>query len=178
MLDLRYFTETEQKKLLKTITVLVDTREHDGKNTHILEYFDKNKIPWKKFKLDHGDYSFMLPASEEFGINADLYFDKRIMVERKCGLVELSGNYSQDRTRIKTEFAGSPPHKVLLIENASYKQLVEGDYNTNYSPKAFYASLMSMWHQYGIPVFFMEDAKYSGQFIYGYFYYYLRNIIK
>ena len=32
MLELFHYTQTEQDKLIKSITILVDTREHDGKN--------------------------------------------------------------------------------------------------------------------------------------------------
>jgi ERCC4-type nuclease len=40
---------------------LVDTREHENKNTHITDVWDKLGIQWKKKKLDYGDYSFKLP---------------------------------------------------------------------------------------------------------------------
>ncbi len=178
MFEHMHYTESEQKKLLNSMTILVDTREHEGKNDHILGKFDEKKIPWKKFKLDAGDYSFMVPANEDLHIPYDLYFDKEIMVERKKDLEEISGNFTKEKTRIKTEFACSPPNKVLLIENSSYEKLVNGEYDTQYNPKSFWGSLFSVWHQFDIPVFFMRDRNYSWQFIYGYFYYYLRNMIK
>lgn len=52
------YTETEQKKILSSIIILVDTQEKV--NGHITEYFDKHKIGYKKRSLESGDYSFML----------------------------------------------------------------------------------------------------------------------
>ena len=44
------FTDTEINKLLKeNFMILYDTREQV--NEHILSYFDKKKIPYKKQKL-------------------------------------------------------------------------------------------------------------------------------
>lgn len=172
------YTETEQKKVLKSINILVDTREHKGKNDHILNYFDSNKIPWIRQKLDAGDYSFMVPKDEELGIEEDISFANLIMVERKANLEEISKGFTTDRDRINREFARSPKNKILLIENAKYSDLVTGRYDTNYPPKSFWASIFSMWHRYDIPTAFIENGKYTGSFIYGYFYYYLYNYLK
>ena len=49
------------KKLTKQMIVLVDSREK--KNSHILDYFRKQKISFQTGKLEYGDYSFMIPAS-------------------------------------------------------------------------------------------------------------------
>ena len=164
--------------MLKSITILADTREHEGKNDHILNYFDSHKIPWKKMKLEYGDYSFMVPQNTELGIFRDLYFDRHIVVERKANLDEYAGNQANERDRIKKEFTLAPKEKVLLIENGSYQDMVEGNYRSNYSAQSYYGTIHSFWHEYGLPVVFMPDKSYSGKFIIGYFYYYLRNIIK
>lgn len=178
MLELFHYSKTEQELLLKSMTILVDTREHDGKNAHILHYFDERKIPWKKCKLDFGDYSVMISRNEELNIDRDLYFDKEIMLERKNSLDEIASNMTKERERIKKEFALAPPNKVLLIENANYSDLINGNYRSEYAPKSFNGTLFSFWHEFGIPVMFMPDPKYSGLFIKSYFYYYLRNKIK
>ena len=131
-------------------------------------------------KLEYGDYSFMIPADEELSIPRDLYFDKQIIVERKASLEELSGNLTQtsERSRIKKELALAPPKKVLLIEGASYGDMVTGNYNTKYDSKSYWASVHSLSHEFNLPVVFMPDKKYSGVFIMGYFYYYLRNLLR
>lgn len=160
------------------MTILVDTRERDGKNDHILSYFDSKYIPWKKQKLDYGDYSFMIPADDKLGIPRDLYFNDKIMIERKANLDELIGNIVKDRSRLKKEFALAPPTKIMIIENASYADVINGNYMGHYDPKSFYGTIHSFWHEFDIPIIFMPDPKYTGVFIRGYFQYYLRGIIK
>jgi hypothetical protein len=120
----------------------------------------------------------MVPQNTELGIFRDLYFDRHIVVERKANLDEYAGNQANERDRIKKEFTLAPKEKVLLIENGSYQDMVEGNYRSNYSAQSYYGTIHSFWHEYGLPVVFMPDKSYSGKFIIGYFYYYLRNIIK
>ena len=112
------------------MTIICDTREHEGKNQHILEWFDSKKIPWIKSKLDYADYSCMLPRNPELGIPRDLWFDKEIAVERKANLDEYANNCVDDRNRIKKEFSQAPPNKVLLIENATYADMMNGNYRS------------------------------------------------
>ncbi len=45
----------EIKGMLKEMIVLVDSREQ--KNAHILDYFQRQGIPYEVEKLDYGDYS-------------------------------------------------------------------------------------------------------------------------
>lgn len=45
-------------ELISSMVILVDTREKV--NDHILEYFDKKSITYKKKALDYGDYSLSL----------------------------------------------------------------------------------------------------------------------
>lgn len=163
-------------ELISSITILVDTRERC--NEHILEYFDRKDIKYKKKKLDYGDYSFMIPANESLSIPRDLYFSNKIVLERKGSLEELSGNLTKERERLEKEFTLAPDTKVLLIENSNYSDVATGNYNTQYNKKSYWASLHSFWHKYNIPIFFMPDNKYSGLFIRGYFEYYLKNYLK
>lgn len=176
--NLTKFTKTQQEKILNSLTVTIDTREHEGKHDHIINYFDKREIPWVRQKLNAGDYSMLIPANEDLGIENDLDFSNDIMVERKMGLEELSKNYSSERDRMKAEFNRAPQHKILLVENSKYSDLINGKYNTQFPPKSFWASIFSMWHRYDIPTIFLEDKKYAGQYIYGYLYYYLYNVLK
>lgn len=44
MLELLHFSDNEKSKIYKSMTVLVDTREKDGKNKHILGFFEANNI--------------------------------------------------------------------------------------------------------------------------------------
>lgn len=178
MFELYHYTQKEIDEILKSITILVDTREHEGCNNHILNYLDAKKVPWKKSKLNYGDYSFYIPKNEELNIYRDLYFDKQIMVERKNSLDELASNISKERERIKKELALAPENKIMIIENANYFDLINGNYRSEYSPKSFNGTIFSFWHEFNFPIIFMPDPKYTGAFIRWYFQYYLRNIIK
>ena len=175
MLDLYKYTEKEKDALTKSMTILVDTREQE--NSHILKYFDQRDIPYKTMKLDYGDYSFMIPKNDELGIPRDLYFDKHITLERKGSLEELSGNLTKDRDRLKKEFTLAPKNKVMVIENGTYKNMVDGNYDTKYNSKSYWASFHSFWHEYGLPIVFMPDRTYTGLFIRGFFSYYFKKII-
>lgn len=176
MLDKYYYTDKELEALVKSQVILVDTREKN--NSHLLETWDKQKIPHKKKALEQGDYSFMLPANEELNIPRDLYFDKEIIVERKGSIEEISGNLTSGRDRFEKELALAPPTKVLLIENGEYKDICTGNYKTEYNKKSFLASLHSFWLRYNVPIFFMPDKAYSAVFIKKYFEYYLKENLR
>lgn len=177
MLQRYKYTDKEIKQLVDSMVILVDGREKQGKNDHILEWFDKKKVPYEKKALDKGDYSFYLPANESLHIPCSLYFDKEIVIERKANLNEISGNLTTSRDRFEHELSLAPKHKVLLIENANFSDIVEGKYDTDYNRQSFMASLFTFWHRYDIPVFFMPDKKYSGLFIKMYFTYYLKTLV-
>lgn len=176
MINLYKYTDKEKEELIKSITILVDTREKQ--NSHITEWFDKKKIPYKKKALDYGDYSFMIPVNDKLSIPRDIYFDKKIIIEKKSNLEEISGNLTTSRDRLEKEFSLAPKTKVLLIENGSFSDIVDGNYNTKYNKKSFIASLFTFWFRYNIPIFFMPNKEYSGLFIYTYFKYYLTNYLR
>lgn len=175
MLDKFNYTKTEVDKILKTVGILVDSREKV--NGDILDMFDKKKIPYKKHKLDYGDYSYYLPANEEYDIPRDLHFDKEIVFERKGSIDEISGNFAKDRDRIEKEFSLCPATIHLLIEG-SYKDMVEGNYRSTYGAKACVATLHSFADRYDLHLFFNPDKELSAQIMYYTFYYHLRNILK
>lgn len=176
MFDLMHFTETEQKKILKSMTILVDSREKV--NDHIISFFDSKKIPWTTTKLDHGDYSFFVPMDEDLRIPKDLYFTNLICIERKNNLDEVGANFSEDRAGVKKKFSQLPKKSIFVIENANYMDIINHNYKCQYAPQSYIGTIHSIWNEFGIPIIFMPDQKYTAYFIYNYFYYYLRGIIK
>lgn len=175
MINFYKFTDKELKMLLQSMVIIVDSREQ--KNLHITSWFDSKNIPYKVMKLEFGDYSFYIPSNPELGINRDLYFTDKIAVERKAHLEELSGNFTVDRSRLENEFIRGNGNVKLLIERASYEDIIAHNYKTEYNPLSFIASLHSFSDRYNIPVTFMKDNKLSAQFIFYTFYYYLRNYL-
>ncbi len=176
MIDLYKYTDKEIKELLKSMVVLIDSRENV--NQHITKWFDEKRIPYRVEKIETADYSFILPKNVELGIMRDLYFTDKILIERKANLEEISGNLCQDRTRFENEFIRSGDTKLhLLIENASYEDIIAHKYKTEYNPVSFLASLHSFSDRYNFSINFIKDNKYSAQFIYYTFYYHLRNYL-
>lgn len=175
MIEFYRYTDTELKKLLQIITIIVDTRENE--NQHLLKYFTDKKIPYVTQKIESGDYSFMIPATPELGVGRDLYFTDKISIERKNSLEEISGNLTNDRLRIESEFIRHKGKMILLIENADYSDILKHNYKTEYAPASFLATLHSFSERYDIPFTFMKDKRCSGQFIHFTFYYWLRNFL-
>jgi len=171
------YTKGEMKELLKSLTVLIDTREQA--NTHIQGYFDSKCIDHKSKKLDFGDYSFMLPRNDELGIMRDIYFMDQIAIERKASLTELSNNFTHDRTQFENELIRSNGSKlILLVENAAgYEDIIEHNYRTQYKPKSFLATLHSFKHRYDLDTVFIKP-EIAGDYIYRSFYYWLREYLK
>lgn len=170
------YTDAELKQILKTLTVIVDTREKE--NEHILNYLSSKKIPYIEQALSFGDYSYMLPACPELGIGRDMYFTNDIVVERKASLEELSGNLAQKREQFENEFLRARDCDItLLVERGSLSDIYTHKYQTELKETAFMASLLAWEQRYGIKLQFVH-MTHSGQFIYGKFYYHLREILK
>lgn len=169
------YTDKEKKQIIDSMVILIDTREKV--NEHIVDFFEKKKIPYKKKALNKGDYSFYIAKNSELGIIKDVYFDSEIVIERKASLEELSSNLTQNRDRFEHELSLAPMNKVLLLENCDFEDIVDGNYDTRYNKKSFLASIFTFWHRYNIPVFFMPDTQYTPVFIKLYFTYYLKSSI-
>lgn len=160
---------------MKSIVILVDTREQ--KNEWIINYFDEKKIPYKIKKLDHGDYSYFIPKNDELNIPRELYMDQIVAVERKANLEELSGNMTTDRERLEKEFSLYKGKMHLLIENASYDDIYNNNYKTQYNKKSYMGSLHSFALRYDLSIMFMPKKECSGVFIFCTFYYHMKSLL-
>ena len=174
---IRYsYTETELKKLLDTLTIVVDTRENV--NDHILRYLHEKKIPHVNKKLDTGDYSAMIRKNPELGIMRDIYLDA--CLERKNSVDEITGNLQKDtRKAFENELIRSKDKPFVLIceDLEGYEKILRGDYRSRYDPKALLGTLKTFEARYGFSIVFM-DKKFSGNYIYHHFYYYAREYLK
>lgn len=168
------FTDTEIKKLLKTLIVIVDTREQQ--NEHIINYLVKKDVPYKIKKLDHGDYSAFLPADESLGLPRPLHFD--IAIERKNGIDELAASV-KDRNRFENEFYRARDARfTLMVEDANgYEDIIMHRYRSQYEPKALLASLKTFEARYGFTTAFIKKEL-AGNFIYHHLYYFVRDALK
>jgi ERCC4-type nuclease len=161
---------------MDNIVIIVDSREK--KWLHIKEFFKKWNIDYEVKKLDYGDYSFKLPACTEYGIAEDIYFTEIIVIERKANLLELSNNLSKERKRFERELERARGSKfMLLIENATYQDIVYHHYASEFKPQSFVATLATYQARYGIEIAYV-DQKCSGNFILNLFKYHLREWLK
>ena len=72
------------------MVMLVDSREQNGKNKHILGWFDANGIQYvRKVTLETGDYMAL--------------DNKTVTVDRKAGLQEVYSNLVHDHDRFRRE---------------------------------------------------------------------------
>lgn len=174
----KYYTDTEERQLLKTIKLISDTREQ--KNSHILKPLEEKGITVVRRALSHGDYSAILPANEPLGITHDIFFDNAIAIERKASLEELSNNLTRGRAQFENElirFHSKGTKAFLLIENATTQDIIAHNYKTNYKPKSFMASILSFQQSYNLNIVFLPE-EHSGIYIYNLLYYHVRDYIK
>lgn len=170
------YTDTEINKILKTLTIVIDTRENV--NDHILEYLHAKEIPVKIKTLKTGDYSAMIPANPKFGIIRDLYLDS--CLERKNSVDEITGNLQKDtRKAFENELirASQNPFVLVCEDKDGYEKILKGKYRSRYDPKALLGTLKTFEARYGFSIVFL-DKKYSGNYIYHHFYYQAREYLK
>ena len=176
-------TDTEIKKLLKeNLVIIYDTREQQ--NLHVLDYFDKSKIKYKKQKIDEGDYAAIITKCPEMGIYRDLYF--KVAVERKNSVDELAGNLaeetdSRDDLRLVRELRRAKEKGIkmfLVIEDEhGRKNIKGGNYRSLYKPVSFMARLRSLQDQFLNGTVFINKND-TGEEIFGILKYGVRNFLK
>jgi len=145
------YSENEIKKIIKTLTIIVDSREKT--NDHVLSYFRKQEVPYIIQKLDVGDYSFFIPANEEYGILRDLHF--KSFVERKNSVDEICGNLQKDTQQAfineLTRSLGS--RFVLFVEDENFDETIaQHNYRSQYDPKALKGRLESFKVKYNFEI--------------------------
>lgn len=169
------YSPADLDKLLASLVVLCDTREQ--KNHHILKGLICSKVNYKLKALTAGDYTALLPAAPEYGIFQPLSFADSILIERKASLEELSGNLTRGRERFKDEMGRAKGAEVhLMVEGGSWGKILGGQYQTQYKPESFYASLLSLQEQYGLHIAFI-DKEYAWSYIYRVLYYHVRRVL-
>ena len=144
---------------LNSLVILVDSREQPSDRAR--KRYETFRRPWRRQKLDFGDYSaeMTLPNGTVVRIGA--------AVERKMNLEELSSCLTHDRDRFRREFeraqqAGAVMY--LLVENATWENLINGKYKTKFNQKAFLASVTAWIARYNLRPIFCK-AETSGRLI-------------
>ena len=170
----RQHTQKEIETLLKTMTIVVDTREQVW--SHVESGLEKLRYPYERGKLNYGDYPCKLPDLDGMPV----ILSDEVVIERKANLEELARNFAADRKRFEAEFirAKSDGVKVfLLIEKASWADIFCGNYSSGISTSAFANSLLSWQAKYNITVMFSRPED-SAKLIAGTLYCWLRARLK
>jgi ERCC4-type nuclease len=161
----KHWTETDLVAALSDLKIIADSREQV--NNHITEYWDRKKVPYFTRKLDVGDYSAQL---------GDYTLEHDIAVERKHNIDEICGNLTQDRDRFEREFlrAKAIGCKVfLIIENASWNDVLCHNYSSLMDSKSLFASLCAWQARFNVTIVFADKAN-MASILYGILYYYCR----
>jgi ERCC4-type nuclease len=149
-----YQRQKLRKAILSNIEIIIDSREQ--KNSHIIDFLNDNKIPHIQRKLDFGDYSFKIKK-----YTLESYF----AIERKNSLDELIQNSIENDTtdseinRIERELLRakeSESYLEIIIENNSYDDIFENNYNSMMNINAVLGKINKYKFVYDCNIQFIE----------------------
>lgn len=117
---------------MEKFVIQIDTREQEGKNIHLIDYFNRQEIKTVRSKCVVGDYINM--------------FDQSVAVDRKQNILELINNVTQDHERFKRE--------VILAQELGIKLivLVEEYFSNVYALKYWKPKIWKYGPKKGQPV--------------------------
>lgn len=155
------YTPFEIEKMLASMVVLVDTREHPNRKFN--ERVASFGYPWERAKLDFGDYSCKYTdlSGEERSLK------DTIAIERKMDANELALCFGKERRRFEREFlrAKEAGAKIyLLVEEECWESIYNGEYGSNpryrskLNPRALVASIHAWQARYQMNLQFCEEG--------------------
>lgn len=156
----------EQKKVLDSFEILVDTREQDTERAH--KRYASFGVPIRRAVLNYGDYTYnaTLPDGKQIHDISQTIIPV-CAVERKMNLDELAECYTRSRKRFQNEFERARDHGCrvyLLCENASWENLLNGKYRSRFHANAFAASVTAWLVRYNANLIFCKEET-SGRLI-------------
>lgn len=160
-MPVKKYHPVEIDRILKTLVILVDTREQDTERAR--KRYAQFGCEHERKALRFGDYSARLTGLE----GEEISLENVVSVERKMDLDELCGCFCHGRERFRREFeraltAGA--HVYLLIENDSLDAAYKGAYRSRMNPRALTASILSWCIEFGIMPLFISSER-SGRLI-------------
>lgn len=136
---------------LNSMVILIDTREQPSERAE--KRYKSFLCSHEKQKLNYGDYSAKF-------LNSDNEWQQiKVAVERKMHLEELAMCFTRDRKRFEAEFERAKADGAtmyLLVEDASWENLINGKYRNKFNPKAFLASLTAWVARYDLKLIFCK----------------------
>lgn len=157
-------TPFEEKQVLESFRVLVDTREQPTKRAR--RRYESFGVPYDRVTLDYGDYAYnaTLPDGSML-YDIEQTIRPACVVERKMDLDELAQCFTRGRDRFQKEFERATKNGsriFLIVENASWENLLNGRYKSRFGAKAFEASIDAWTIRYNLTVMFCKEET-TGQ---------------
>lgn len=156
----------EQKQVLKSMEILVDTREQYTDRAR--KRYESFGVPHTRATLSYGDYTYNATLPDGRTIyDVSNTISPLCVVERKMNLDELAECLGRSRERFKREFERAYEHGCriyLLCENANWENLINGKYRSKFNASAFFASLLAWMVRYNANVTFCKEET-SGRII-------------
>ena len=149
--------------------IVADTREQD--TPAFRNRFAGSGLPIVRNKLDFGDYTAVTTIGDEV-----YSLENVAVVERKMSRDELALCFGKERARFQREFERSSAagaRVYLLVENATWENLLNGKYRSKLNPDSYFASLLAWSVRYNLVPIFCK-AETSGKVIAGILRYELR----
>ena len=156
----------EQNMMLQSMTILVDTREQNTDRAQ--RRYATFGVPYSRATLSYGDYCYnaQLPSGEWL-FDTEQLISAPVVIERKMSLDELAMCFTKDRDRFEREFQRAKANNArifLLIENATWENLLNGKYRSRFNHSAFLASLAAWIIRYDLQLIFCKEET-SGRLI-------------
>lgn len=155
----------KRDSVLESFSVLIDTREQRTEASE--RRYKAFGCPYQRAKLDYGDYSAQceIDGVPLYDINHSV--KSKTVVERKMNLDELAGCFGRERKRFEREFqrakeAGARIY--LLVEDATWENIINHRYRSKLNPAAFLASILAWQVRYDMKVIFCKRET-SGKMI-------------
>lgn len=154
------YSPFEVRKILDSMQILVDTREQP--NRKFKKRVAQFRSPWKRQKLDYGDYSASFIDLD----GAEITIADKVVIERKMDGNELAACFGRERKRFEREFqrAREVGAKIyLLTENETWESIYSGQYGkdpryrSKMKPESLVASIHAFQARYRINLQFCEE---------------------
>ncbi len=154
------------KETLKSFRILIDTREQDTARAR--KRYASMGAPYERATLSYGDYTYnaVLPDGRPI-YNTSETIKAKAVIERKYALDELAQCFTRGRDRFEREFTRARDNGCriyLLVENASWENLINGKYRTRFNANAFTASQIAWMVRFNMNVIYCKEET-SGRLI-------------
>lgn len=151
--------------ILNSLVVLVDNREQP--TARAKERYKRMGRPYERCTLSYGDYSYNFILNEKPFFDTSQTVKPLCMIERKMNLDELAACFGRERKRFIAEFERAKENNAaiyLIVENASWENLLNHKYRSKYNPKAMKASLTAWMARYDMRLIFCKEET-TGELI-------------